>query len=239
MKKFTLLELLIVISIIGILASFLLPSLSKARAKAVDVVCKSNLKQNFIATELYTSSNNGNMIVLSRAAQNDWSNWKGWAFHLAESGLLEISDQPVYLCPKAKNSWTEPVLPWHKEFVAVALSYGINWRGTFQNQDFVDGAWSQGSSNNGFSEYLMTAKFSTPDEVMYIIDTKYGVPDYQNQKSMIMNNNASWNGRVWTIHNPTKRANTLFVDGHVNSQSISFFQTQFGNNLAFAHSELD
>ena len=44
-KRFTLIELLIVIAIIGILVTLLLPSLSRARSKAKNAVCKSNINQ--------------------------------------------------------------------------------------------------------------------------------------------------------------------------------------------------
>jgi prepilin-type N-terminal cleavage/methylation domain-containing protein len=61
-KGFTLLELLAVIATIGTLAALLLPVLAKAKSKAHQTTCISNLKQLGMAWNMYHSDNSGRLV---------------------------------------------------------------------------------------------------------------------------------------------------------------------------------
>jgi prepilin-type N-terminal cleavage/methylation domain-containing protein len=126
---FTLVELLVVISIIAVLISILLPSLRKARESAKRTVCKANLRQLGMGFLIYTDSYDGKLPAAFAKWAAPWGPGDMfWHQRLIEEGLAVGKDGPKKnnaVCPSDKEPWTPYTFTPDEEFI-YNTSYGAN-----------------------------------------------------------------------------------------------------------------
>ncbi|AHF90575.1 N-terminal cleavage protein [Opitutaceae bacterium TAV5] len=90
---FTLIELLTVIAIIGILAAIIIPTVGRVRESAKGATCINNLRQTFMAMNLYAEDHKG-MIIPSYGGSIDASYtwwWYGSFYNSEATGLSPLA----------------------------------------------------------------------------------------------------------------------------------------------------
>ena len=135
-KGFTLIELLVVIAIIAILAAILFPVFARARAKAQQTTCLSNVKQIALGCLMYAS---------------DWDDYLPtqeynttlWTYLLADPGNSDLYDNIVWgqrIYPYVKNLdiFMCPNDP-HSTYAPLTSTTDICtvWYGSFHNWDYL------------------------------------------------------------------------------------------------------
>ena len=98
-KGFTLVELLVVISIIAMLLAVLMPSLSRVREHAKTVVCRSNLKQMALVFNCYVNDNDGKFHYGWDYSNKWYPEKRTWPWALEKY----FPDDKAYFCPSASK----------------------------------------------------------------------------------------------------------------------------------------
>jgi prepilin-type N-terminal cleavage/methylation domain-containing protein/prepilin-type processing-associated H-X9-DG protein len=120
---FSLIELMVVIAIIGILASFLMPAFSRAKGKALDTKCISNLRQIGIGLVIYADENQGRLPYAERVPTQPVD-----PAHVLPRIVNVLSNQvggavAVFKCPRDNG---KPLLWFTKEGSSYEWNYQAN-----------------------------------------------------------------------------------------------------------------
>ncbi|MEX2216433.1 MAG: type II secretion system protein [Phycisphaeraceae bacterium] len=214
-RGFTLIEMLLVISLIALLISMLLPALGKSRQSARAAWCGSNQRQLVEALTMYADLANYYPAGLDAAPNNNDRIWL-WPPQLRR---FTDRDQRIFHCPQAPASteWDYRTTPGEPAFFGYdenetrirgytyKFSYGYNVWGAFmvQNPNTGLGVYR----NHPYLDAARVAAVKNPSDMVAFADS---------------NPNDFWSGFIgpyrtgqWPSRMHMGNPNVAFVDMHV------------------------
>jgi prepilin-type N-terminal cleavage/methylation domain-containing protein/prepilin-type processing-associated H-X9-DG protein len=246
---FTLIELLVVIAIIGILAGMLLPSLSKARARATLAQCASNLRQWGLAATMYFDDADGYIPNDEYdAAGNDMPLWTDltnvksascWyivlppyvqkppmiSFHGFSGFNYLYHTKNIFECPAV--NWAQMESPTKRPYFSYAMNSKLNETATTDSIKQIDqGTSGPNNSNHRLVDTTTVAMFldtiaQLSEQRAFAGQSSGSTPKYASSHS--------YTTRISARHADT--CNIVFFDGHVETIQLAQLFDSSGKNI--------
>lgn len=207
-RGFTLIELLVVIAIIAILAAILFPVFSRAREKARQASCISNLKQIQLATMMYTQDYDETYPPMFTVGG-------GESYLVYQLVNPYVKNTQVWICPSERTTQSYDDLNW---LVQASGLPALHYAG-FDYMTYICNAWLQYCHDTNAP--LTLAQMPRPSETVSWYDGVMAVGPVETGSSTSRQ-------PVLPRHNGT--CNAAFADGH--AKAIPLTPDQNGWHVA-------
>jgi len=205
---FTLVEMLVVVSVIALLVLLFLPSLSSTKRKTTRINCLSNLRQMDLASQLFSGESDGSAFA---GTTNDWDDNINWIYP------AYLSSKNILICPNTKNQIRESL-----KIESNCDSSAII--------DLLDNAADRNSYGTSYETFGFMSKGTGRKSVFEICDQNIEVEGVRKTVNSVSSHprsfkyegmlEASGPSEIW-----------IFLDG--NDSSTSNFPNEEGNHQAF------
>jgi len=206
-RAFTLLELLVVVSIIAIISGLALAAFSKTRSVAQGAYCANSLRQLGAATQMYLTENNHVFFSYSQAAPGG----KLWYFGFESSASLGMAEGS-----RTIDVTRAPIYPYVLNVGGVEVCPAFPYGQTIWKEKYKGASWGY-----GFNTYLSNINSLTivhPAQVIVFGDCAQ-VNTFQapaSVKNPMVEEFYILDSSSLTVHfRHGTLANMLFLDGHV------------------------
>lgn len=143
MRGFTLIEVLVAVSVVGVLAAILMTSLNKGRESSMRSKSIANVRSATMAVLLYAADNNNNLPD-KNSDSDPWPQYRAMGTTFISSKLID-----PYL-PWKSDSWYDPFVAYEtKQANEVKDSAGYLWRGRLHYNQGLTGAQVTYAKNRG------------------------------------------------------------------------------------------
>ncbi|MBF0197228.1 MAG: hypothetical protein HQL32_05940 [Planctomycetes bacterium] len=226
-ELFSLIELLVMTSMIFLLASLMSTSLVKFHGQANAILCLNNLKKMIYITDEYIS-NHDNTLATVYVKGPVTNKWEHYGLRLYEDGLLDMNDLKSYSCPTTSWDQQDSLDYLNKK------TYSINMFGLSRNK--IGNCVSKKDAGTIDEErFLHLNQAPSPNDFLLYIDGKRSGKNSNFPQLYIktLSGGSSWAASPWTVHDEDAAVTAAFLDGHVSLEFITDLQDKVHNKLEF------
>ena len=230
-KAFSLIELLVVMSVISLLLAILMPALNMARAQGKTITCRNNLRQYLLANFDYARENNGSYVpaALDIYAEKKHHRWYGvrdniyQPFDPAKGPLASYFKQGCIKCPVNINFMK--LQPSEDDYDQGSGGYGYNMiyiGSTIWKDGYEDEFCKTTAKSTAIRQPALTLMFADTAKLKNgcYMEFSFAEPRY-----FVIDGEPAIDAGGWeptpSIHFRHRgRANIGWADGHADSRKI-------------------